>query len=384
MTTRFQEAWLSLSALFFNTVPFICVLTVVVFFHEMGHFLVGRWCGVKVDAFSLGFGPELAHYTDRKGTRWRLALLPLGGYVKFHGDANGASVPDDQALAAMPTGERSVTLFGQSVAKRAAIVAAGPLANFIVAILVLAGLYHFSGQMLIDPQVGSVMPDSAAAAAGFKAGDRLLAIDGTPVASFEEMQRIVQSDEGTPLTFLLRRGADEVSLTATPRRQVLQTRLGAMSTSVLGLTADPSPAYVHMRRYGLVRSLGKGATETWSVIEGTGHYLKGLVTGRESTDQLSGPIRIAQVSGQMAHLGVAPLINLAAILSISIGLLNLLPIPLLDGGFLLFFAFEAVRGKALPEKTQQVGFRIGLTFVAVLTVFAAFNDISRLAKPFFH
>ncbi len=375
---------MSLSALFFNTVPFICVLTIVVFFHEMGHFLVGRWCGVKVDAFSLGFGPELAHYTDRKGTRWRLALLPLGGYVKFHGDANGASVPDDQALATMPSGERSVTLFGQSVAKRAAIVAAGPIANFIVAIVVLAGLFHFSGQTVIDPRVGSVMPGSAAEAAGFKAGDRLLAIDGASITSFEDMQRVVQADEGTPLTFLLRRGDVDMPLTATPRRQVLQTRLGAMSTSVLGLTADASPAYVHMRRYGIVRSLGKGVAETWAVVEGTGHYLKGLVTGRESSDQLSGPIRIAQVSGQMAQLGVAPLVNLAAILSISIGLLNLLPIPLLDGGFLLFFAFEAVRGKALPEKTQQVGFRIGLTFVAVLTIFAAFNDISRLAKPLFH
>ena len=375
---------MSLSGLFFNTVPFICVLTIVVFFHEMGHFLVGRWCGVKVDAFSLGFGPELAHYTDRKGTRWRLALLPLGGYVKFHGDANGASVPDDQALDAMPARERSVTLFGQSVGKRAAIVAAGPIANFIVAIIVIAGLLHFSGQVVIDPQVGSVMPGSAAEAAGFKAGDRLLAVDGTSIASFEDMQRIVQADEGSPLTFLLRRGDTEMPLTATPRRQVLQTRLGPMSTSVLGLTADVSPAYVHTRRYGVVDSLGKGVAQTWAVIEGTGHYLKGLLTGRESTDQLSGPIRIAQVSGQVAHLGIAPLINLAAILSISIGLLNLLPIPLLDGGFLLFFAFEAVRGKALPEKTQQVGFRIGLTFVAMLTIFAAYNDISRLAKPFFH
>ena len=375
---------MSLSPLFFNTVPFICVLTVVVFFHEMGHFLVGRWCGVKVDAFSLGFGPELAHYTDRKGTRWRLALLPLGGYVKFHGDANGASVPDDGALAAMPAGERSVTLFGQSVGKRAAIVAAGPIANFLVAIVVLAGLFHFSGQTVIDAQVGSVLPGSAAAEAGFKTGDRMLAVDGAPIASFEDMQRIVQADEGQPLTFLLRRDGVELPLTATPRRQLLQTKLGPMSTSVLGLTADTSPAYVHMRRYGIVRSFGKGAAETWSVVEGTGHYLKGLVTGRESTDQLSGPIRIAQVSGQVAHLGVAPLVNLAAILSISIGLLNLLPIPLLDGGFLLFFAFEAVRGKALPERTQQVGFRIGLTFVAVLTIFAAFNDLSRLAKPFFH
>ena len=375
---------MSLSALFFNTVPFIGVLTIVVFFHEMGHFLVGRWCGVKVDAFSLGFGPELLHYVDRKGTRWRLALLPLGGYVKFHGDANGASVPDDRTLAAMPAGERSVTLFGQNVAKRAAIVAAGPIANFLVAIVVLAGLFHFSGQAFLDPQVGSVLADSAAQAAGFRVGDRLVAIDGRPVASFEDMQRVVQANDGAPMTFLVRRAGVDTTLSATPRRQVLQTRFGELRTSVLGLTADLSPANTHMLRYGVVDSVRKGVSETWFVVASTGRYLKGLVVGRESTQQVSGFIGIAQASGQMARLGVVPLVNLAAVLSISIGLLNLLPIPLLDGGFLLFFACEAIRGRALAERTQQVGFRIGLTFVAMLTIFATFNDISRLAKPFFH
>ncbi len=375
---------MSFSNLFFYTVPFVGVLTVVVFFHEMGHFLVGRWCGVKVDAFSLGFGPELMHYTDRKGTRWRLALLPLGGYVKFHGDANGASVPNQDALAAMPAGERSVTLYGQSVAKRAAIVAAGPIANFIVAIVVLAGLFHFSGQTYIDPQVGSVAADSAALAAGFQAGDRLVSIDGRPIDSFEDMQRLVQANEGTPITVVIQRSGAEKTLVATPRRQVLSTSFGKMRTSVLGLTADVSPANMHLRRYGILASLGKGATETWFVVASTGHYLKGLVVGRESTDSMSGPIGIAQVSGQVARLGIPPLIHLMAILSISIGLLNLLPIPLLDGGFLLFFACEAIRGRALAEHTQQVGFRIGLTFVAMLTIFAAFNDLSRLAKPFFH
>jgi regulator of sigma E protease len=375
---------LSLSAIFFNTVPFVCVLTVVVFFHEMGHFLVGRWCGVKVDAFSLGFGPELCHYTDRKGTRWRLALLPLGGYVKFHGDANGASVPDEDAAATMPASERSVTLFGQSVAKRAAIVAAGPIANFIVAIVIFAGLFHFNGQAVIDPQIGSVFAGSAAETAGFKAKDRLVSIDGQPIQTFEDMQRIVQTNQGAPIQFVVKRDGQDVTLTATPRRQVLQTRFGEMRTAVLGVTADASAENIHFRRYGVVESLGKGATETWFVVQSTGSYLKGLVVGRESTDQLSGPIRIAEVSGQLAKIGIAPLINLAAILSISIGLLNLLPIPMLDGGFLLFFAFEAIRGKALGERVQQVGFRIGLTFVAVLTIFAAFNDISRLAKPFLH
>ena len=375
---------MSLSSVFINTVPFLGVLTVVVFFHELGHFLVGRWCGVKVDAFSLGFGPELLHYVDRKGTRWRLALLPLGGYVKFHGDANGASIPDADAAEAMPATERSVTLFGQNVWKRAAIVAAGPIANFIVAIFIFAGLFHFEGRAIIAPEIGTVQPASAAAVAGFKPKDTIVSIDGQATESFEDVQRVVMSSEGGPMTFVVRRDGKDMTLTATPVSRITPTPLGPMRKNVLGVAAEATPQNMRMQRYGIVDSFGLGARETWSVIAGTGHYLKGLLAGRESADQLSGPIRIAQVSGQMARLGIAPLINLAAILSISIGLLNLFPIPLLDGGFLMFFAYEAIRGKALGERTQQVGFRIGLTFVAALTIFAAYNDITRLTKSFFH
>ncbi len=372
---------MSLSSIFINTVPFIGVLTIVVFFHEMGHFLVGRLCGVKVDAFSLGFGPELLHYTDRKGTRWRLALFPLGGYVRFHGDANAASVADGDAVASMPAAERSVTLFGQNVWKRSAIVAAGPIANFFVAILVFAGLFYFVGRVAVAPEIGIVQEGSAAAAAGFKPKDVIASIDGQPTDSFEDVQRIVMTSQGGPLVFVVKRDGQETTLTATPIRKVTPTPLGPMRKNLLGVAADTSPQNVSVRRYGALASVRQGMDETWFVVTSTGNYLKGLLAGRESADQLSGPIRIAQVSGQMAKLGIAPLINLAAILSISIGLLNLLPIPLLDGGFLMFFAFEAVRGKALGDKTQQVGFRLGLTFVAALTIFAAYNDLSRLFMP---
>lgn len=375
---------MSLSSIFIYTVPFLAVLTVVVFFHELGHFLVGRWCGVKVDAFSLGFGPEIAHYTDRKGTRWRLAALPLGGYVKFHGDANGASVPDESAADAMPEEERKVTLFGQSVWKRMAIVAAGPIANFIVAIFIFAGLFHFVGEQQIAPQISSVQANSPAAAAGFQPKDTIVSIDGTKVDSFEDVQRIVMSSEGGPLAFVVDRDGKDVSLSATPVSRVTPTPIGPLRRNILGVAAEPTPGSIKTKYYGVVDAFGRGATETWSVITGTGRYMKGLLAGRESADQLSGPIRIAQVSGDLARRGMAPLINLAAVLSISIGLLNLLPIPLLDGGFLMFFAYEAIRGKALGERMQQVGFRIGLTFVAALTIFAAYNDISRLAKSVFH
>lgn len=364
-------------------VPFLFVLTLVVFFHELGHFAVGRWCGVKIEAFSLGFGPELLHWTDRRGTRWRLAALPLGGYVKFYGDANAASAPDGGAQTSMSAADYALTLNGQTVWERAAIVAAGPLANFILAVVLFTGLFFVNGREVLNPHVGKVREGSAAAAAGFQPDDRILSIDGHPIRSFEEMQRAVQTSSG-PVTFLVHRGAGDVTLTAEPRREVLKTRFGDTTVAVLGVEAANTPTSWRKESYGILDSVAMGAKETWFVVSTTGNYLRGVVLGRESADQISGPIRIAEVSGEMAKLGVGALLNLAAILSVSIGLLNLVPIPLLDGGHLLYYAFEAVRGRALGDRTQQFGFRVGLTFVAGLTIFAAYNDISRLVRQVIH
>ncbi len=364
-------------------VPFLFVLTLVVFFHELGHFAVGRWCGVKVEAFSLGFGPELFHRIDRRGTRWRLAALPLGGYVKFYGDANGASVADDGAQAGMSDAQRAVTLNGQPVWKRAAIVAAGPVANFILAVVLFTGLFFVNGREILSPHIGKVREGSAAAVAGFQPDDMIQSIDGQTIKSFEEMQRAVQTSAG-PVTFVVKRGSGEVTITAQPRREVLKTRFGDTTVAVLGVEAANTAASWHKEEYGILDSVAMGARETWFVVTTTGTYLRGVVLGRESADQISGPIRIAEVSGEMAKLGFGALLNLAAILSVSIGLLNLVPIPLLDGGHLLFYAFEAVRGRALADNIQQFGFRIGMTFVAGLTIFAAYNDISRLVSKVIH
>ncbi len=372
-----EEAFVSLFSVFIYTVPFLAVLTVIVFFHEMGHFLMGRLFGVKIDAFSLGFGPELAHYVDRRGTRWRLALLPLGGYVKFHGDADGASMTHTAATATMAPEVLSKTLLAQTVWKRAAVVAAGPIANFIVAIVIFSAMFYIEGRVVHAPQIGAVQPGSAAAVAGFAPGDLITAVNGAPLDSFEDMQRIVQTGDGGPMSLAIVREGRAMTLVAQPRRQTVQTVFGPLTTNILGVEADRAPGNARNLRLGALQSVAMGATDTWSVVEGTGHFLKELVAGRESTDQLSGPIRIAEVSGQVARLGIGPLLKFVAILSISIGLLNLLPIPVLDGGFLMFFAFEAIRGKALGERTMEVGFRIGLTFVAALSLFVAWNDISR-------
>lgn len=369
-----------LNAIGGSVLPFLFVLSLVIVFHELGHFIVGRLCGVKVDAFSLGFGPELFAFTDRSGTRWRLGLLPLGGYVKFHGDANGASMSDEESIAAMPQSERDVTFFTQKVWKRAAIVAAGPIANFLLAIVIFTGIYAIHGRGILIPQIEKVASDSAAAAAGFAPGDTVISINGAKIDSFEDMQRIVQTSSDKALTFVVDRAGKQETLVATPRRRELKTSLGSTWTGVLGVEANASAANWHVQRYGIVDSVRLACGETWFIIEQTGSYVGGLFTGRESTDQLSGPIRIAEVSGEMAKIGIAAVLNLAAVLSISIGILNLVPIPLLDGGHLFYYAIEAVRGRALNDRIQQVGFRIGLTLVAGLMILATYNDILRLTR----
>jgi len=364
--------------------PFLFVLSLVVFFHELGHFLIGRWCGVMVDTFSLGFGPELFGFNDRHGTHWRIAAFPLGGYVKFHGDANGASVTDEAALAAMPPSERAVSFVAQKVWKRAAIVAAGPLANFLLAIVIFTGIFYVNGRAILLPMVDGIAAGSAAEAAGFQLGDRIVSIGGIKVDSFEDMQRIVQTASDTELVFGVDRGGKLVELAATPRRRDVVTPFGTTRVGVLGVQSNSKPENWHVQNYDFVGSVKLAGSESWYIVARTGSYLKGLAAGTESSDQLSGPIRIAEVSGAMAKIGLAALLNLAAILSISVGILNLFPIPLLDGGHLLYYAVEAVRGKAMNDKLQQFGFKVGLMLVTSLMVFATYNDILRLTRQWMH
>ncbi len=364
--------------------PFLFVLSLVVFFHELGHFLIGRWCGVRVEAFSLGFGPELFGRNDRHGTRWRLAALPLGGYVKFFGESNFVPVSDQAALEAMSARDREVSFSGQKVWKRAAIVAAGPVANFLLAIAIFSGIFYLNGRQIRLPSVDSVVADSAAAAAGFQPGDLIVSIDGAKIDSFEDMQRIVQTSSDRQLLFVIDRAGKSIELVATPRRREVDTLLGTTQVGVLGVQSNDKPENKHIQKYDLVDSVQLAVSETWYVVARTGGYLKGLVSGRESADQLSGPIGIVEVSGKAAKIGVSALLNLAAFLSISVGMLNLLPVPLLDGGHLVYYAVEAMRGKAMNERAQQFGFKIGIMLVTSLMIFATYNDILRLTRQLMH
>jgi regulator of sigma E protease len=360
-------------------IPFLFVLTLVVFFHELGHFLVARWCGVRVLVFSIGFGPELLGFNDRRGTRWQLSAIPLGGYVKFFGDDNAASVPDQAALAAMSE-ERRHSFVHQPVGPRAAIVVAGPMANFVLAVVIFAALFMVFGKPSTSPRVDAVQPGSAAQAAGFRPGDLVLTIDGHPIESFPDMQQIVSTSAGETLTFEVERGGTHVTLKAVPTLKESKDRFGNIHRiGVLGITRSPSPEDTHFQPVGPLQALELGVEKTWFVVERTLSYIGGVISGREAADQLGGPIRIAQVSGQVATEGLPSLFSLTAVLSVSIGLLNLFPVPLLDGGHLLFYAIEASRGKPLSERTQEVGFRIGLAIVVVLMIFATYNDILHLA-----
>jgi regulator of sigma E protease len=361
-------------------IPFLFVLTIVVFFHELGHFVVARWAGVNVLTFSLGFGPELVGFNDRHGTRWKISAIPLGGYVKFFGDDSEASTPSSDALANMTEEEREGSFHHKKVGRRAAIVAAGPIANFILAIVIFAGLFTFLGKPSTSARVDKVEAGSAASAAGFQIGDIVTTIDGTAIDSFSDMQRIVGTSAGEKLTFTVKRGNSTVQLQGTPELREVKDPFGnAHKLGVLGITRSMSPGDVTTERVDPATAVWLGVKETWFVIDRTLAYIGGVFTGREAADQVGGPLRIAQISGQVATIGLAALVHLAAVLSISIGLLNLFPVPLLDGGHLLFYAVEAVRGRPLSERAQEMGFRIGLGLVLMLMVFATYNDILHLA-----
>ncbi|OAN43954.1 RIP metalloprotease RseP [Paramagnetospirillum marisnigri] len=360
----------------YYVVIFLFILTVVVFIHEMGHFLVARWNGIRVDVFSIGFGPEVWGWTDpATGTRWRFSLVPLGGYVKFFGDADAASTTGDDRP--MTDEEKAVAFQFKRVGQRAAVVFAGPAANFIFAILGLAAMFVILGQPVTEPVIGAVNAGTAAEAAGLKAGDRITRINGQAVTRFQDIQRIVRLEIERPLDLEVRRGETVLSVTAQPR--VIQRKgvFGDMEkVPILGIAADPTRTTVisHGPISGLVESL----RETEGMVRSTFIGIGQMINGTRDTDELGGPIRIAKGAAEAAQLGVASVVFYTILLSLNLGLINLFPIPVLDGGHLLFYAFEAILGRPLGERAQEYGFRIGLFLVLALMVFATRNDIVSL------
>jgi regulator of sigma E protease len=354
-------------------VPFLVILTILVFVHELGHYLVARRCGVRVDVFSIGFGPEVFGRTDRAGTRWKFSAIPLGGYVKMFGESGGDERGPEGAK--MTAEERAVSFQHKPLRQRVAIVSAGPLANFLFAVVVLAGLFSTAGQPFTPPLVGGVQPGSAAERAGVREGDVVVRIDGGAIERFEEIQRVVRESPGAPLEVVVLRDGAEVPLAITPEVHQETDRFGNVRTiGRLGILGG-NRQYV---RHDVVTAVWRAAEETVALTGATLRAVGQIIAGARASEELGGPLRIAQMSGEVAQVGIVAFVWFLAVLSINLGLINLFPIPVLDGGHLLFYVAEAVRGRPLGPRAQEMGFGIGLALVLGLVLFVTWNDLVHL------
>ena len=373
---------------FFGWIPvglpaFLFVITVVVFFHELGHFGVARLCGVRVEAFSIGFGPALVKWRDRKGTLWKISCIPLGGYVKFFGDMDATSAPDRAGMETMTAEERSQAFPFKPLYQRALVVLAGPAANFILAIAIFAVMFMTAGKPqisnhAISARIGTVTPHSPASDAGLKPGDVVRSVDGHPVSRFDQLQKAIRGSHGKTLQALVERKGSPVTIRVTPRWIDITDMYGSKARLFgIGISPYVDPALVSNVRLGPLQAVGAAGTQTWFIVDTTLTYMWRIVSGQSDTNQLSGPVGIARISQKAASQGFLNLIGLAALISVSIGLINLFPIPILDGGHLLYYAFEAVLGRPLGARAQELGFRLGLAVVLGLFVLATWNDLVR-------
>lgn len=383
-----------------STLAFLVVLGVLVFVHELGHYLAARFVRVHVEVFSIGFGPAIATWRDRVGTVWKLAWLPLGGYVKLHGhERPEVVVPDEprepgtvsqaimrwrgrspqpvepRPVRAAPVVDETRWIPGRvfhekAVWARALVVAAGPLANFVLAIVLFALLFATAGRPIILPVAGDVLAGSAAARAGILADDRIVAIAGSPIASFEDIQRIITAHPAETLPITIRRGHETMQLPVlTDSRES-----GGRKVGMLGIRGGQ----IEYQRVSFQEALVGGVTQTWQVASETVVGVAQMISGRRGTEDIGGPLRIAQLSGQVAQQGLIYLIQFIALLSVNLGLINLFPIPILDGGHLLFYLAEAIRGRPVPPRAQEYGFRAGLALIAGLFILATWNDLTHL------
>lgn len=355
-------------------IPFLIVLTVLVFVHELGHYWIARKVGIRIETFSIGFGPEIFGRTDRHGTRWKFSAVPLGGYVKMFGEHD---FDDEGERKALTPEEEAVSFQNKSVGQRSAVVFGGPAANFLFAVVVLAILFVSTGLPTPMAGVGSIQPESAAAQGGFQPGDLIVGIDGEPVRWFEEVRAVVRDRPGIPVRFDIVRDGEPMTLTAVPTATAAGSDDGGRDeVGLLGITPDPD--HVGYERLGPLQAVGTAVERTYQLTAQILSALGQIITGSRTAEELGGPIRIAQLSGQMASDGIINFVLFMAALSINLGLINLLPIPMLDGGHLAFYAVEAVRGRPLNKRIQEYGFRIGLAFVLFLMIFATWNDLMNL------
>ncbi len=355
-------------------VGFLLVLGPLVFVHEYGHYIVGRWCGVKADAFSIGFGRRIVGWTDKRGTEWKIGWLPLGGYVQFAGDRDAVSQPDAE-WQQLPEDQRSHTFPAQPVWKRALIVLAGPLTNFLFAILIFAAFGMAYGVPQTPPVIGSIAPKSAGAAAKLQVGDRIVAINGQTMENFEDIRMAVSYDLGKPARLDIQRGQDRFDLTLRPQIITETDPFGNKSERAIIGILPANPVYTTV---GPIDAVQAATSQTWALVRMTGNILGQFVTGQRSVKDMGGPVRIAKQSGEMASLGPEALIFFIAFVSINLGFINLLPLPMLDGGHLAFYAYEAVRRRPAPAAAQEWAFRVGFMALVTLMLVVTFNDLGSI------
>jgi regulator of sigma E protease len=361
----------------FYAAAFVVVLSVIVFIHEYGHYLVARLCGVRVEMFSIGFGKEIAGFNDKHGTRWKICLIPMGGYVKMFGDVGPVSTPDVEAEAHYTPEQRAEAFHYKPLYKKAAIVFAGPAANFILSIAALTFLFAYSGMHVALPIVAQIVPGSAAERAGVAPKDEFLSLDGKTTENFDDIRRHVMLNLGTEVTALIKRGEQIVTLKITPDIKERTDVFGnVIKSPVIGVMSDPAHyAYHRLSPIGAFRAAG---VETWRFVTSTLTAVGQMVTGRRDLSEISGPIGIAKYSGQSAKQGWKAILWFIAVLSANLGLVNLFPVPALDGGHLAYYAIEALRGKPLADRYQELGIKAGIALISVFAIFAVYNDIRKL------
>jgi len=350
---------------------FLLLLTVLVFVHEMGHFLVARWCGVRVEVFSIGFGPELLGFTDRRGTRWKISAIPLGGYVRMFGQEG--NVLEGESAPVMTPEEQSVAFNRKNVGQRAAIVAAGPAANYLFAIVVLAGLFLVYGKTLQSTEIGEVVQGSVAGQAGMLPGDRIVTLNGDPLESFDDLAMQVRLHLDQPLTLGIDRGGKHLDLALKP--QIVEEEDIFGNKQRIGRLGIRSSGNGQVQRLGVGAALRESTHEIYGMTTGMLTGIGQMITGKRSADEVGGALRMAKMTGDMAQIGFASLVSLAVLLSVNLGLVNLFPVPMLDGGHLVYYAWEALRGRPLGARAQEWGLRVGVAFVLSLMVFATWNDL---------
>jgi regulator of sigma E protease len=358
-----------------NALWFVIILSIIVFIHEFGHYYIAKISGVKIDVFAIGFGPEIFGWNDKSGTRWKVCYIPMGGYVKMHGDINPASMPDEEKMKEMSPEEKKVAFHYKSLPTKAAIVFAGPLANFLLAIAILIFFFSYYGKPIVTTEISDVTENSAAAEAGLVAGDVINAIDGSKVKEFADIQRVIALNTGTPVEVEYTHEGEARKASVMPKITVRTDIFGnEVKGALLGIRAN----VVSYNKLNAGSAAIEAVKETYNLSVGTLTAIWQMITGQRSAREISGPIGIAKYSGQSAEKGLPTVLWFMAIISINLGLVNLFPIPALDGGHLLYYAIEALRGEPMAEKFQQWGFRFGIAIVGTLAVFAIFNDIRNL------